>query len=149
MNRNDKNTIFWVWNVANYALSSGKFLNYGKSAGVKVLTNIMSEFQLPAPLRGALGEIESVNFLSLTKVKNHQITGWQNDLKGVSYDKCTDVDHSQMWCATDIITPMYPIPSHQHIILGWGNCPSSCQGNKKVWECECALPCELQCSANR
>ena len=32
MNRNDK----------NHALSSGKFLNYGKSAGVKVLTNIMS-----------------------------------------------------------------------------------------------------------
>ena len=35
-------TIFWVWNVSNYALSSGKFLNYGESAGVKVLTNIMS-----------------------------------------------------------------------------------------------------------
>ena len=27
INRNAKNTIFWVWNVANYALSSGKFLN--------------------------------------------------------------------------------------------------------------------------
>ena len=42
MKRNDENSIFWVWNVANNALSSGNFLNYGKSAGVKVLTNIMS-----------------------------------------------------------------------------------------------------------
>ena len=35
-------SILWVWNFANYTLSSGKFQNVGKSAGVKVLTNIMS-----------------------------------------------------------------------------------------------------------
>ena len=43
MNRNDKNSTFRVKNVANSALFWGKFLNSVKSAGVKDLTNIMSE----------------------------------------------------------------------------------------------------------
>ena len=41
--RSGKPLLFRLWNVANYALFSGKFLNCGKSAGVKLLTNIMSD----------------------------------------------------------------------------------------------------------
>ena len=33
--------------MCRITLSSGKFLNYGKSAGVNFLTNIMSDFDLP------------------------------------------------------------------------------------------------------
>ena len=43
MNRNDKNSIFGVENVANYGVFLGKFLDFGKSACVKDMTNIMSE----------------------------------------------------------------------------------------------------------
>ena len=38
-----KPLLFRLQNVANYVSFSGKFLKFRKSAGVKVLTNIMSE----------------------------------------------------------------------------------------------------------
>ena len=57
MNRNDKISIFWVWNVANYVLSSAKFLNYEKSSGLEVLTNIMSGTELPGQLKTTYNSI--------------------------------------------------------------------------------------------
>ena len=42
MNRNAKNVLFGVLNVAIYALFVGKFTKFGKCACVKNLTNIMS-----------------------------------------------------------------------------------------------------------
>ena len=42
MNKNAKNVIFKVVNVAIYAFVAGKFLKFGKCACVKKLTNIMS-----------------------------------------------------------------------------------------------------------
>ena len=45
MKRTDKYLIFWVLNIVNFALSLGKFLNDGKCAGVKFLTNIMSALE--------------------------------------------------------------------------------------------------------
>ena len=47
MNRNAKNSIFSVKNVVSYALFSGRFLNFAKSAGVKDLTNIMFLYESP------------------------------------------------------------------------------------------------------
>ena len=42
MNRNAKNVMFEVLNVAIYALFWGKFINVRVNACVKILTNIMS-----------------------------------------------------------------------------------------------------------
>ena len=51
MYRNAKKSTFCVWDVANYLFFSGKFLNFGKSAGVKDLTNIMSVCLIDQPTR--------------------------------------------------------------------------------------------------
>ena len=42
MNKNAKNVIFKVLNVAIYAFVAGKFLKFGKCACVKTMTNMMS-----------------------------------------------------------------------------------------------------------
>ena len=42
MNKNAKNVIFKVLNVAIYAFVAGKFLKFGKCACVKIMTNMMS-----------------------------------------------------------------------------------------------------------